>query len=35
MPQVEKELLSISNSYEVSIGMNFWILAARVSNLYS
>ena len=35
IPQEEKALLSIFNSCEVSVGMNFWILDPRVSRLCS
>ena len=35
IPQEEKALLSIFNSSEVSVGMNFWILDPRVSRLCS
>ena len=35
IPQEERALLSIFNSSEVSVGMNFWILDPRVSRLCS
>ena len=35
IPQEEKALLSIFNSSEGSVGMNFWILDPRVSRLCS